>query len=94
MPPYTFFEDGGHGWLKVPLIELKELGIIDKISQCSYVYGSTWAYLEEDCDLNVFFQAKNITDFDQACSISKSLGSSGIRNFERYDAKKVLEALS
>lgn len=55
--PYTFYNDPGHGWLAVPVIELIALGIAGKISAFSYRKGDT-AYLEEDCDAGVFLQAK------------------------------------
>ena len=56
---YTFYEDPGHGWLEVPTPELRELGIAHKISTCSYVYpNGRFVYLEEDCDLTTFLEAK------------------------------------
>lgn len=58
MNSYTKHEDPGHGWLQVPLAELKELGILNKISMYSYTDGE-YAYLEEDCDMGVFLEAKN-----------------------------------
>lgn len=54
---YRFIEDPGHGWLEVNISEIKRLGIEPKISRYSYVKGAM-AYLEEDCDLGVFRQAK------------------------------------
>ena len=53
---YTFYEDPGHGWLAVPLGNLVELGVADKITGYSYLSGGM-AYLEEDCDLGVFVLA-------------------------------------
>lgn len=52
----TFYEDPGHGWVAVPHSMVKDLGIADKISDCSYV-DDTFAYLEEDCDLSVLVEA-------------------------------------
>jgi hypothetical protein len=54
---YTFYEDPGHGWLEVPMIELREMRIDHMISPCSYRDGGK-AYLEEDCDLSIFLAAK------------------------------------
>lgn len=51
-----FHYDAGHGWLRVKLKDIKTLGIADKISSCSYFKGE-WAYLEEDCDADVFLKA-------------------------------------
>ncbi len=53
---YTFYEDPGHGWLAVPLKDLRALGIQNQISACSYLNGDT-AYLEEDCDAPRFVEA-------------------------------------
>ena len=53
---FDFFEDPGHGWLKVPLELLDILGIRHLISPYSYQKGE-YAYLEEDCDMSVFFKA-------------------------------------
>ena len=52
---YTFFNDPGHGWLRVELSELEP--IKDKISPYSYMDGK-YAYLEEDCDAAVFLKHK------------------------------------
>lgn len=53
---YRFISDPGHGWLEVPTSELDSLGIAHLISSCSYTNGA-FVYLEEDCDLAVFFVA-------------------------------------
>lgn len=54
---YCYFTDPGHGWLKVKRSELTELKIADKISSYSYVRGD-YVYLEEDCDIPMFVEAK------------------------------------
>lgn len=56
MKTYVFHEDAGHGWLAVKRKELIDLGIIDKVSPCSYQNGQT-VYLEEDCDAPLFLRA-------------------------------------
>lgn len=53
---FRFYSDASHGWLAVKRKELRELGILDKISSCSYQRGDT-VYLEEDNDLIIFAQA-------------------------------------
>jgi len=62
MNKYTFYEDPGHGWLKVPMTELVDLGVAGTISSYSY-RDDTDAYLEEDCDLTTFLDAK-LPDID------------------------------
>ena len=53
----TFIEDPGHGWLVVPIDELRELGIYEKISQFSFLAGDH-AYLEEDMDYGTYVLAR------------------------------------
>jgi len=54
---YILFVDAGHAWLEVPVQELKELRIDKKISGYSYEKSGN-VYLEEDCDLAIFVEAK------------------------------------
>lgn len=54
---YRFMTDPGHGWLEVPYVELVRLNIAHKVSPYSYRHGSM-AYLEEDCDFELFTTAK------------------------------------
>ena len=64
MAKYMFYQDPGHGWVKVFVRELKQLGIDDKISMYSYRRKDI-AYLEEDCDLSTLIsalRAKGYTD--------------------------------
>ena len=58
MSKYTFYEDPGHGWLEVPVEDLIEAGVANKISSCSYRDDNGMAYLEEDCDMAIFLEAK------------------------------------
>jgi len=48
--------DPGHGWLRVPIKLLERLNIVDKISHYSYKCAN-YAFLEEDCDWEVFARA-------------------------------------
>jgi len=56
MPAYTFYQDPGHGWIKVLKSELADLGIAHQISRYSYERG-LWAYLEEDSDASKWITA-------------------------------------
>jgi hypothetical protein len=85
---YTFFEDSGHGWLKVPVSELIELGIENDISHYSYMFGD-WAYLEEDCDMARFIDAQYMRGLDVRWN-SKVSQRSMVRNYPRYDTRKVI----
>ena len=56
MPKYTFITDPGHGWLRVPLAEIRGLAI------SSYSFrDANYAYLEEDQDAPTFMRAKGLT---------------------------------
>ena len=63
---YNWITDPAHGWLTVPLAELKDLGIADDISKFSYISTSKGvAYLEEDCDALRFIEAKGVNIRDR-----------------------------
>lgn len=55
---YTFIyhTDPSHGWVAVRRALLAELGLLDKISTCSYQRGGM-VYLEEDLDAGYLFLA-------------------------------------
>lgn len=58
---YRFHQDPGHGWIEVPMSEIRELGIADKISTYSYQSrDGRIAYLEEDCDAGEFINARKL----------------------------------
>jgi hypothetical protein len=85
--------DGGHGWLEVSKAKLTKLGIAHKISGYSYEKG-TKAYLEEDCDAGLFFEAyfndkewyKNEAFKEEAQSIPETVykGDAPVRNYASY----------
>ena len=83
---YTFIEDPGHGWLRVPVWELHELGIANKVSHCSYIDGED-ALLEEDCDAVLFIEARAAAHrpLDMKTDIIRVYDESGrIRNCSRF----------
>lgn len=51
-----FIDCPEHGWLRVTIEDLKELGIEDDISPFSYL-GKHYAYLEEDLDAGTFLDS-------------------------------------
>lgn len=63
---FTFHSDPGHGWLEVPLHEIKVLGL--KVSDYSYYNGVDTVYLEEDGDATKFFY-----EFERAYDIKLKL---------------------
>lgn len=59
MDRYIYEQDPGHGWIGVPAAELVQLGIAGEVSSCSYYDRSRKiVWLEEDCDMSLFFTAK------------------------------------
>ena len=82
---YVFITDPGHGWLEVPLAEIRFLGIADKISAYSYQKGDM-AYLEEDCDASVFLEAKEAAGqhVPRDCIIHTYDENTPIRNYRRF----------
>lgn len=85
--------DSGHGWLEVSKAKLTKLGIAQKISGYSYEKGLK-AYLEEDCDASIFFEAyfndaewyKKEELKKQAQAIPEKIykGDAPIRNYNNY----------
>jgi hypothetical protein len=82
--PYTFISDPGHGWLAVPVKELRDLGIVQDISPYSYLKDGV-AYLEEDCDLAVFYHAKRWTREDYSLNVKEVFQDPcPIRNYRSF----------
>ena len=84
MRKFEFFSDPGHGWVKVPGALLRELGIVERISSYSYA-AAGFGYLEEDCDLSVFFNAYRERfgrDPELVERVSDALAE--IRNYSRF----------
>ena len=50
-----FYSDAGHGWIKISIGKLKELGIIQQISNYSYINNNN-AFLEEDRDAGILLR--------------------------------------
>jgi len=88
---YTFFADPGHGWLRVPVIELEE--IKHKITCFSYLKGK-YTYLEEDLDAGTFLDYKfgNISNYQELrdkgiLKQSVTDNQSPIRGYESYHVR-------
>lgn len=84
---FDFYEDAGHGWMKVKKELLSEMRIADKITEFSYERGE-YAYLEEDCDLTTFcrtYKAMYGEEFKVKTHYSKR---SAIRDYDCYGENK------
>jgi hypothetical protein len=85
---YTFYEDSSHGWLEVPLQELKDLGIQERITSFSYVFKGM-AYLEEDLDAGTFLDIRNKLPNKAEIRNHCIDGLCYIRNYSHYEPGKV-----
>jgi hypothetical protein len=91
MKTYKFYADPGHGWLAVKITELMELGIVTQISNYSYMRGAT-AYLEEDCDATLFFNAyRDKHGVEPKHTYEHTDKRSIIRNFDGYNRNKAVD---
>lgn len=78
---YTYFQDPGHGWIRVPMGELTRLSV--KPSRYSYTDGR-FAYLEEDCDAAKWIEAKKAADEEFTITETHSNHDSFIRSLDRF----------
>jgi len=79
MKIYNFHSDPGHGWLEVPLDEVKH--IASKITGYSYIRGDN-VYLEEDCDAGLFLDSLQTGTFKINNVYTDN--DSPIRNYRHY----------
>jgi hypothetical protein len=79
----NYYQDSGHGWVKIRLDKLKALGIDKDISYFSYTRGSH-AYLEEDCDLSRLYKACEDKGIVLKLREHHSNRDSKIRNYQSY----------
>lgn len=86
MKKYRFYTDAGHGWLAVKRNELKELGLLSKISSYSYEKGNT-VYLEEDCDASLFIAAKKAKG-EEVAFVESHVSRSPIRSYNSFFFQK------
>jgi len=84
----NYFTDPGHGWVSVKLQTLIDLGIADRVSYYSYMRGSS-AYLEEDCDLGLLYQACDSRGLKIDLIEKHTNKRSPIRSYATYKAGSV-----
>lgn len=62
---FTYHVDSGHGWIESETWRMVALGIVDDISEYSYMSNDGMTvYLEEDCDATVFINALKAHDIE------------------------------
>lgn len=79
----TIYADAGHAWGKVNKALLNKLGIADKISHYSYMREDK-AYLEEDVDLIMLFDALDAQGIKYRIEDRFSHKTSKIRSYDAY----------
>jgi len=82
---FNYYQDPGHGWIKVPRQLLLDLGIHKEISSCSYESRDGMSvFLEEDDDATKLFTALKDKGIDMKLKSFYSNKSSKIRNYPDY----------
>jgi hypothetical protein len=81
----NYYQDPGHGWIKVKKSVLQRLGIAGDISAYSYQRGD-YAYLEEDGDAERLFQAAGAHGLVIQLNHLHTNKQSKIRAYESYQA--------
>ena len=85
MTTFTRYADPSHSWVRVPLSLLVELGIHDKVSGYSYM-SLTHAYLEEDCDETLLYDALKAAGKEYKVKETWTNKASKVRNYASYRA--------
>lgn len=80
---FNFYCDPGHGWLKVPMELIKDLGIAEYITAYSYMRGK-FAYLEEDADATLFIDKMKEQGIECKLNYLHSNKRSKIRNYNDF----------
>nr|BDD45307.1 hypothetical protein 27 [bacterium] len=83
---FTFTSDPSHGYLSVPQHLIKELGLQDSISECSFI-DRYRVYLEEDCDAITFLRAVKRAKISYKVKENSINRKATCRSFARYDKK-------
>jgi hypothetical protein len=84
----NYYQDGGHGWVKISIDKLKQLGIADQISRYSYM-RKNYAYLEEDCDLGRLYAAADKAGIEIRLKEYHTNKTSKIRSYDNYSFERL-----
>ena len=82
----NYYQDPGHGWVKIHKSWLSLLQIEDKITHYSY-QRKNYAYLEEDCDLSTLYAAADKQGINIVLREYHTNKTSKIRSYESYQWK-------
>lgn len=84
---FIYYSDPSHGWVKVSIKKLLELGITEHISKYSYING-VYAFLEGDKDLETFREAMEKAGQSVTFKEYTTNKSSRIRHHDSYSTYK------
>jgi hypothetical protein len=79
----NYYQDPGHGWVRVSMGLLHGLKIAEDITRYSYRRGD-YAYLEEDCDLGRLYQAADKAGITIKLREFHTNKRSKIRSYDNY----------
>lgn len=84
----NYYQDPGHGWVKVPIKTLVQLNIAHKITSYSYM-RKNYAYLEEDCDLSTLYAAADKAGIEIVLRQYHTDKTSKIRSYDMYSFERL-----
>jgi hypothetical protein len=83
------YSDPGHGWAKVPMTQIKNWGLTDRISPYSYLSPcGKFAYLEEDDDLSLLLHRLGQLNIKPEIQEHHTDSESVIRCYPSYPASE------
>jgi hypothetical protein len=89
---YQWFSDKGHGWMRVPLQDLRELNFTDKVAKAgdgptATKMSADSAYLEEDADAGAFLDAAKAAGWTVTQNLNVvQFDKCPLRDFSAYNA--------
>ena len=85
----TYVSDPSHSYLKVPVRLAENLNFTDKISEYSF-FNEDYIWLEEDCDMALFFNALDERSLPEPIIYSETLEEQApFRLYPRFSAKNL-----
>lgn len=81
----TVYNDPGHAWAAVPHELIVKLGLVEEISDFSYMTANK-VYLEEDCDFTTFLKAAEAAELKIKIKEHYCNSASKIRWYGKYVA--------
>jgi hypothetical protein len=86
---YVFHHDSGHGWLEVPVQEIKAMGFEERITPYSYLDRDK-AYLEKNIDSGTFLDIRKLLPKPFIIKNNYMNGMCPIRDLPHYKPENVM----